>query len=253
MKGIFVAGADTDAGKTAVGVALGVWLKNKGVPLRVLKPFETGCLPGKEGMMPLDGSLYRLFLDLACPIEEIVPFRFSKPLAPYQTAVLDGCPIDYRDSLSFIKDSLAAESFCLLEGAGGLMVPLERKIFLIDLIEDLKYPVLLVAPNRLGTINHTLLSLQALEARGIEIAGVVLSEKERAASQVKGLNREYFRDILGERYLGEFPYLPSWDRFLKGWPAMLKEGRPPTKQEVRALRKRLLKNFEALKGSNLYS
>lgn len=244
MKGIFIVGVDTDAGKTMVGTALGVWLKKEGLPVRVIKPFETGCIPFSGQLRPLDGSLYKLLLGLAEPIEEIVPFRFSEPLAPYQTSLIDGRPIRYQEDSRYIRQRISEGYFYLLEGAGGLFVPLEKDIFLIDLIADLGLPTLVVAPNRLGTINHTLLTLEALAGRRIENIGVILSEKERTGSLVKGLNKEYFQDYLGEKYWGEFPFIPSLAKLVRSWPALLKEGSMPPEKTVADLRNKLQQAFE---------
>ncbi len=243
MKGIFIVGVDTDAGKTIVGMALGIWLKKKGLPIRVIKPFETGCIKVKGRLLPLDGSFYKLLLGLDEPVEEIVPFRFSKPLAPYQASLIDGRPIEYAEALRFLSQRLDDSLFYLLEGAGGLFVPLEERNFLIHLIRDLGFPTLVVAANRLGVINHTLLTLEALESHRIENLGVILSEKEKTADPVKSLNREYFQTILGGRYLGELPFVPSVAELAQVWPKMVRQQETPDQEWLRRLQERLGRAF----------
>ncbi|MDZ4163494.1 MAG: dethiobiotin synthase [Smithellaceae bacterium] len=254
MKGIFVTGTDTGAGKTIVGVALGLYLKQKGVPVKVVKPFETGCLRLKEQLIPQDGALYRLLLQIEEPLDKIVPFRYSQPLAPYQTSLIDKRPLNYGKALAELRHDLGGDSFHLLEGAGGIMVPLEENIFIVDLIADLQVPVLVVAPNRLGTINHTLLTLAALAARGIKNAGVILNEQDASTDQVKMINREYFQNVLGEGYLGEFPFLPGARRLVEDMPGFITEGSAPEEEELVALREELARSFaEMIKTDRLLS
>lgn len=242
MRGVFVIGTDTGAGKTMVGVALGIYLQDADLPVRVVKPFETGCPRVKRKLLPQDGSLYRLLLRLEEAIEEIVPFRYSQPLAPYQSSSLDKKPLNYARALRKIQGSLQGDYFFLLEGAGGVMVPLEEKIFNIHLIADLKVPTLLVAPNRLGTINHTLLTLEALDARRIETLGVILNDLDGAPDPVKKVNREYFQSYLSDRYLGEFPYLPRARTIVERLPQIV-GGELLPEEEVTALRLELAASF----------
>lgn len=243
MRGIFVTGADTNAGKTIVGVALGLYLKRKGIPVKVVKPFETGCLQVEGQLVPQDGALYRLLLKLEEPLTEIVPFRYSQPLAPYHSSLIDKRPLDYGKALEQLLQDLRGDSFYLLEGAGGILVPLEEKVFILDLIADLRLPVLVVASNRLGTINHTLLTLAALAARGIKNVGVILNEQDASVDQVKKINREYFQKALGEGCLGEFPFLHGVRRLLEGLPGFIMEGRMPEEAVMAALREELAGRF----------
>ncbi len=253
MRGVFVIGADTGAGKTMVGVALGIYLQEAGLPIRVVKPFETGCPRVNQKLLPQDGTLYRLLLRLREPIEEIVPFRYSLPLAPYQSSFLDNNPLNYAKVLPIIQDYLRGDHFFLLEGAGGVLVPLEEKIFNIDLIADLKLSTLLVAPNRLGTINHTLLTLEALDGRGIETLGVILNDLDGQPDAVKKINREYFQSYLGDRYLGEFPFLPRAKELADRLPQIMR-GEMLPEEEITALRLELAAGFSgAINGGLLKS
>ncbi len=242
MKGVFVIGADTGAGKTMVGVALGIYLQEAGLPIKVLKPFETGCHRIKRKLIPLDGTLYRILLRLEEPIEAIVPFRYSQPLAPCQSSFLDKKPLKYAKALPIIQNYLRGDHFFLLEGAGGVLVPLEERIFNIDLIADLNLPTLLVAPNRLGTINHTLLTLEALKGRGIKTAGVILNDLDGAPAAVKKINREYFQSYLGENYLGEFPFRPGAKEMADCLPQIM-AGEEPSAEEIAAVRQDLADSF----------
>jgi len=207
MKGVFITATDTGAGKTVFGLLLGSYLKKKNILFKVIKPFETGCLEKNGNLIPYDGFLYKFVLGLAPPLKKIVPFRFTKPLAPYQASIIDKNPIDLKSVLGQISKEFDDETFYIFEGAGGLFVPLDENYFVIDLIKFLKLPVLIVSTNKLGTINHTLLTVEALKTRGIKLAGVVLNNTENKNEISKDLNCDYFSKTFGNLYLGNIPFI----------------------------------------------
>ena len=163
---IFVTATNTGVGKTHTTLQLLDIAKEAGLRPGVIKPIETGVLGS-----PVDGSkLLSKCQELnpnlkSLSIEDIVPYQFKLPAAPY---VAKG---ETHIHLEEIKKKIAKiEELCdilFIEGAGGLMVPIEKDLFMIDLIEALDAKALLVAPSRLGCINDTLLSLQALQSKGI--------------------------------------------------------------------------------------
>ncbi len=158
---LFVAGTDTEVGKTVVSAILVA-----GTKAVYWKPVQSGTLDST------DTAWVRQKTRL--PKGHFLPetYRLSQPLSPHAAAAIDGIHIDLE------KVTLPDPSTCprlIVEGAGGLMVPLNRNAFMLDLILHLKLPVLLVARSTLGTINHTLLSLMALRQRAIPVAGVVMN------------------------------------------------------------------------------
>ncbi|MBF0380570.1 MAG: dethiobiotin synthase [Magnetococcales bacterium] len=156
---VFVTGTDTDVGKSVASA----WLLNR-FGGDYWKPIQSGLsgVTDVEFVMGLSG----LTADRVHPST----FNLTEPLSPHASARLDGVSINLEDfSLPSSNNSL------VVEGAGGLMVPLNKKEFIVDLIELLSLPVVLVVRSGLGTINHTLLSLMLLRQRGIEIAGVIMN------------------------------------------------------------------------------
>jgi dethiobiotin synthetase len=174
--GLFVAGTDTGVGKTVLSAGLVGLAREFGLRSRAIKPIETGCREIDGRLVPEDGE----FLLKAAPgeltLNEIVPYRFRLPASPARAALSEGKDIFVSDLLELIKDAADKADFTLVEGAGGLMVPIRENYMMIDLVESLGYPVALVAKTRLGTINHTLLSLEALAERRISVSAVVLSK-----------------------------------------------------------------------------
>jgi dethiobiotin synthetase len=202
--GLFVTGTDTGVGKTVVACALARALRAAGVDVGVMKPAETGV--GAEG--PMDALALRAAAGIDDPMEDVCPAQLLLPAAPAVAAEAEGTRVDLgriREAAARVR---ARHAFLLVEGAGGLLVPLAPGVSMADLAAELGLPVLLVARGRLGTINHTLLTLEALERRGIALAGVVLSHAE-PLSPADARNLAALRAALGARLVGELPPLPD--------------------------------------------
>lgn len=165
MRGIFVTGTDTGIGKTIVSAAL-VCALREGEKVCYWKPVQTGIEEDD------DTETVRKLAN--CSTEEIFDkgFRLEKPLSPHLSARLAKTEITIEKVLRFLETS---ERFRIVEGAGGVLVPLNERELMIDLIKALDLPVLIVARSALGTINHTLLTIEALRNRNLEIFGVVMN------------------------------------------------------------------------------
>lgn len=188
-KGLFVTGTDTGVGKTLVSAAITGRLH-----CHYWKPVQTG--PDREHDLPevrrLTGLSNRFFYPSL--------YSFPEPLSPHEAAKAAGQKIDF-DCL--LPPAGSGSNFLVVEGAGGVLVPLDDKHLMVDLMERLALPVLLVARSSLGTINHTLLSLMALRARGMPVFGVVLSGPENPA------NREAIESYGKVRVWAELPKLQN--------------------------------------------
>ncbi|MAH84113.1 MAG: dethiobiotin synthase [Rhodospirillaceae bacterium TMED8] len=182
MTGIFITASGTEVGKTYVTAAMirGVLLKG-GSP-RALKPIITGFSP--ETMMTSDSAILLNTLGQIPCIETIgiiSPWRFGPPLSPDMAAAFEGEEINHRaviaHSLGGLEDTAKTT---LIEGIGGVMVPLNKTTTVLDWIEALKIPAILVVGSYLGTISHTLTAINALKSRDIPINGIVISESEES-------------------------------------------------------------------------
>ena len=165
-KSIFITATNTDVGKTYASEKFLRYFASKGLKVGYFKPCETGV-----NDLPLDGNKMlnitkELNPDFKVNLCDIVPYQFKLPAAPY---VAKG---DTPISLELIKEKKKyLEQFCdvlIIEGAGGLMVPLEKDLFIIDLIKELDCEAILITPSKLGCINDTLLSINALKAKNID-------------------------------------------------------------------------------------
>jgi len=174
-KGIFITGTDTGVGKTYVGAGIAAALRAQGIDVGVMKPAETGCSTQRGSLVPRDAQLLMKAAGAYDPLDLVVPYRFRDPLAPAVAAELAGKNIAFKKILAAFRMLSEQHGFMLVEGAGGILVPLTGRSSYLDLAASLALPVLVVARPGLGTINHTLLTIAVLRARKITIAGIVIN------------------------------------------------------------------------------
>ena len=176
MNPILITGTDTGVGKTWVACALGRALTATGRRVVAIKPVETGCTDGARGAE--DGVLLAAATGQTEPREALD--RFAEPLAPVLAAEAEGRTIDF-DALVLQVESLGENAdVVLIEGVGGLLAPITWEWTMVDLARALDASALVVGADRLGVINHSLLTLSDLELAGIEVTGMVLSAPEKA-------------------------------------------------------------------------
>lgn len=204
MIGCFITGTDTGVGKTVVTGALAFCLKEHGHRVAVMKPIETGCSNEPDG----DSDVERLRTAIAdsSPTELLSPYRFPAPLAPLAAARAVGQAID-RDRIAAALRTLSHDhDVVLVEGIGGVLVPLSDKLDVRDLIGVLRLPALIVGRAALGGVNHALLTVEALRQRAIPIIGIVLN---RPCSNEHGDQATSTVDLIRERSgIRVFPPIP---------------------------------------------
>lgn len=202
MAGLFITGTDTGVGKTVVSCALARGLRAAGIDVGVMKPVETGVPDaGPEDARALvSAAQVDDALDLVCPIQ------YRMPAAPEAAASVEA-PGEEVDSTGRIGRAYAALSrrhrFVIVEGAGGILVPFDPKTSMADIAGHLELPVLIVARASLGTINHTLLSLEACATRCLDVVGVVLSHTTGRFSEADTHNLAVLKRALGDLLIGE--------------------------------------------------
>jgi dethiobiotin synthetase len=208
-RGVFVVGTGTGVGKTIVAGALAAnfrYLHDR--PVGVFKPAESGV--GPEG--PPDARFLATMAGVDDDMSLICPFPHALAAAPAAAAEAEGATIDPDRLVESFDILVQRHGFVIVEGAGGLLVPYAEQLLTLDLIRLLGLPVLLVAPVRLGTVNHTLLTLRALAAAGVPLLGLVLnhpsSEDAPGERCEEALIRRHAPDA---PILGRFPYLPDAD------------------------------------------
>lgn len=174
LPGVFVTGTDTEVGKTLVTAALACRLKQGGAKVGVMKPVETGS--GAGSLTLSDGERLKAGAGSDDPLDLISPYRFPAPLAPLAAARQAGVTINPERIRASFETLAARYEVLLVEGVGGVMVPLAEQFNVLDLIDLLGLPVLIVGRATLGGVNHALLTVEALRRRDIAIVGFVLNQ-----------------------------------------------------------------------------
>lgn len=170
ISGVFVAGTGTSVGKTFVTAGLTGWLREVYIDAHAIKPAQTGA--------PQDDDAGRVAEVCESIKASSCLHQFEPALAPRVAATKEGRDICYEAVLEDTRSIAAEHEFAIIEGIGGLRVPITEDYEVIDLIADLKLPVIVVARSGLGTLNHTSLTVEALEDRNLSVEGIILNEFE---------------------------------------------------------------------------
>ena len=203
---IFITGTDTGVGKTIFACGLARRLKSFGYNVGVMKPVETGGKLRDGTFYPEDAWRLRAASACAESIERICPYCLPEPLAPSIAAERAGVKIDIDHVLAVFEAIKGAHDITLVEGAGGLMVPLVASYTFADFARVAKLPIIVVAANKLGVINHLLLSLEHASCKGLTILGYVLNRLSNEPSLAAETNREVLVGLTGVPCLGELPF-----------------------------------------------
>jgi dethiobiotin synthetase len=186
LRGVFVTGTGTEVGKTVVAAVIARTHAAAGERVAVFKPAVSGLEDGGEP----DHALLRRASGSEQSDDEIAPYRYDPPVSPHLGAELAGEQIEPRRLVDAAHAAAERSDFLVGEGVGGLLVPLTLGYLVRDLARELALPVAIAAPPGLGTINHTLMTVEAARAVGLDVAAVVLTPWPADPSTVEGSNRE---------------------------------------------------------------
>jgi dethiobiotin synthetase len=186
MTAIFVSATGTDVGKTFVTTGLIRHFRKDNRAVDAIKPvvsgFDPAALPASDPGALLAALGRPLTIEEA---ERISPWRFAAPLSPDMAARREGRAIDFGAVTEFCRRAMAARrGHLFIEGIGGIMVPLDESRTVLDLITQLRLPLLLVAGTYVGTVSHTLTALQVLTRRNLDVAAVIVSESQASAASL---------------------------------------------------------------------
>ena len=203
-RGIFVTGTDTGVGKTIVAATLARLLRMNGVSVGAMKPVTSGCHEEDGLLVSNDARL----LCQAAGIElcdDVAPYRLREALAPAEAARIDGVRIDFSHIKSAFERLAASYQYVIVEGAGGLMVPLCGGLLVADLALELELPLLVVARPGLGTINHTVLTCYAARQLGLQVAGVIINGMPESPGLAEQMAPHQIGSLSGASVLGIWP------------------------------------------------
>jgi dethiobiotin synthetase len=235
FRGVFITGTDTDVGKTWVAAGLTAALRQRGVKAVYFKPVQSGCPRADGRLMPTDADFARTLAGLTEPLEVLTPIALELPLAPGVAAAQAGVEVDLGRIAASLADLTARYDFLVVEGAGGLYVPLVGTHFLVlDLIRWLRLPLVVVAKSGLGTINHTTLTVKAALAAGIEVTGVILNRYPDHPGLAAATNPGVIEALTGVPILAKLPEVHNLDH---------PPGRETFLAALSPLAKQLMKSF----------
>lgn len=185
---LFVTGTDTGVGKTHVTRLILEALRNAGIPAVGYKPVACGDRDDAALLAAASGGL---------PLDEVNPIHLKTPVAPYVAGLLENHQIDPTALVSTYQKLAAAHPQVIVEGVGGWEVPIAPNYRVSDLAKDLGLPVLLVAGNRLGALNHILLSVDAIRAKGLRCVGIILNQLDDELDTAMITNKGVVEDLTG--------------------------------------------------------
>lgn len=176
MKGFLITGTDTDVGKTWFMLKFGELLKEHKLKFHFLKPVESGCGEPNGDIIPKDAMQFSKLEGVS--LSKICKFMFKAYASPPRAANLENKDIEINDIIDFIEENKIDDDDCLnlVEGCGGFLSPIANKKLTSDLAVKVNLPVILVVNNTLGCINHSLLSIQAIESLGLNIKFIILND-----------------------------------------------------------------------------
>lgn len=215
MPGIFITGTDTDVGKTMVSCAIAAALSKRGLRVGVAKPIETGAVANEQGhLVGHDcAKLAAAAGSLQLP-EELASYLFREPAAPLVAAAAEHAHVDPTRLAADVRATAATSEFMLVEGAGGIMVPIAPDFTYLELAHELALPIVVVVGSRLGCVNHALMTLELLERRGLTTAGWILNNYNPADpfELAARTNRELIASFTAAPNLGTFHFVEESSR-----------------------------------------
>lgn len=230
--GVFVTGTDTGVGKTVVSAALVLAAAEAGLSPGYLKVAQTGVATGE---LSDEGFVRSIAAGSGLEPATRCPYNLAEPLAPWVAAEIEGVELDPGAVLEAQAELAAECDLVVAEGAGGALVPFSKALTMADLAAMLGFPVLVVCRPALGTLNHSLLTVEALRARGLEITGIVISGMPGQPGLAESTNAQRIAGLTGVPLVASLPCVGG-----------LAEGRVPSGSSVAELRKMALQEFAGL-------
>ena len=208
MNGFFITGTDTGVGKTVVTACLATLFKSQNVG--VMKPIETGVDPKCSSTSNSDAKFLMEVTGSTDAEEEVCPHRLKTPASPYQAAQMAGSSIQSESIIEKFKILQSRHNMMLVEGVGGLLVPITARYNVADLALEMGLPLIIVSRIRLGTLNHTLLTINAARQYGLKIKGIILNRQEAGdLDEVERQQGKLIEELSDTPILGTCPYIEN--------------------------------------------
>ncbi|MBI1662843.1 MAG: dethiobiotin synthase [Nitrosopumilus sp.] len=204
MKSLFIAGTDTDVGKTYITAGLAVVLRKMGVDVGVMKPFAAGDAQ-KKGYKSEDVEILSSAAQTCDPENLVNPQFFSIPASPYTAWKKLKTKPKVSTVLSSFKKLSKLHKVILVEGMGGIMTPILKDYYITNLIKEMKIPTVIVTRSKIGTVNHTVMTVKMCEKYKIPIKGIIINDFE-SGYPIKDLTSD-LQNLTGIKVLGSIPFI----------------------------------------------
>ena len=183
-KGLFITGTDTGVGKTLIAGAIAKILRQSGKKVGVFKPVATGCKKTKNGLVSKDAEFLAHCTGSEFSLDIINPAAFEVPAAPFACEKIENKKVDLKKIAATYKQICQESDFVIVEGIGGIKVPITADIDVLSLAKSFDLPVVIVVRSKLGTINHTLLTIDAIRRSGLSLAGIIINGYDEKTSDL---------------------------------------------------------------------
>jgi dethiobiotin synthetase len=211
-KGFFITGTDTGVGKTIITAALIKVISRLGLTTGGMKPVESGCMQRGDVLVPSDGMFIKTIAHMEENIGHITPCRFKSPLAPLPASEIEGITVDIVKIKKAFADLSRKYDAVIIEGIGGLLVPITRDYSVIDMAKDFNLPLIVVSKPSLGTINHTMLTVNYALKEGLRVAGIIINYNQPPENTLaEATNPEVIKRISPVPVIGIFPHLKDME------------------------------------------
>jgi dethiobiotin synthetase len=210
-KGIFITGTDTGVGKSIAAAAIARLLHERGVNVGVMKPVTSGCREKNGRLVSEDAELLAWGAGLDRVDADVTPYLLREPIAPGEAAGHEGVRINFQYIGEAFARLASRYDFVIVEGAGGLMVPLVEGLLIVDLVNYLSLTLLVVARPNLGTVNQTLLTCFAARQLGITVSGVIINNYPERPGVAEESAPRLIASLSGVPLLGVFPHQEGID------------------------------------------
>jgi len=208
LKSLFITGTDTDVGKTYITAGLGVVIRKMGIDVGVMKPFAAG-IAQKKGYKSKDIVIISKAVQACDPEKLVNPQFFPIPTSPYTAWKNLKTKPKISTILSSFKKLSKLHDMMLVEGIGGIMTPILKDYYVTNLIKEMKIPTVIVTRSRIGTVNHTIMTVKMCEKYKISIKGIIINNFDSDGYKIKELIRD-FKNLTNVPVLGSIPFINNF-------------------------------------------
>ncbi|HXV65860.1 MAG TPA: dethiobiotin synthase [Nitrosopumilaceae archaeon] len=209
MKSYFITGTDTDVGKTFVTAGLASSMKKMGINIGIMKPFAAGTIDN-NGYKSNDVNLLSEAAQITDEEQLVNPYFFPIQASPFTAMQNLSVSIDVEIVLNNFKKLAGLHDALLVEGIGGIMTPILKNYFVTNLIKEMNLETIVVTSSRIGTINHTIMTIKMCQEFGINIRGIIINNVNLTGYPVNELKRD-IEELTGNSVLGSIPYSKNWN------------------------------------------